>query len=61
MINVYFQSRHAVFSYKKKFSSHAWVFGPPMNYATLVGRASVPAASRVKWCVKRTLQKLIFA
>jgi len=27
-----------------------------MNYAKLVRRASVPAASRVKWCVKRTLR-----
>jgi hypothetical protein len=44
---------------KKKFSSHAWAFGPPMNYAKLVGRASVPATSRVKWCVKRALQKLV--
>jgi hypothetical protein len=32
MVYVYFQSRHAVFSYQNNFSSRPWAIGPPAHH-----------------------------
>jgi hypothetical protein len=58
MINVYFQSRHAVFSYQKKFQQSGMGLRPTHELCN-VGGAGLRARHQPGQVVRKTLQKLV--